>query len=154
MTPIIIFLHVALMFTAVAISYGPELLLVLAIRTGRVETVRAVTDVTARMQAAIPVFFFTGAGFGLLAAITLGLPLLAPWLVIAYVLFAYNMAIGAAVFGPWTARVANLSRELPDGPFPPEFAAIVTDARIRWLTLIDLIVIIVIVFDMVVKPFS
>jgi hypothetical protein len=142
------------MFTAVAISYGPELLLIIAIRTGRTEIVRAVTAVSERSNPAIPVFYFSGALLGLIAAINLGLNLLAPWLVIAYVLFAYNMIIGGAVFGRWATGVARQTRDLPDGPFPPDLAVVLTDRRIQVLTWIDLVVIITIVFDMVVKPFS
>lgn len=154
MNLLIVFLHVVVMFTAVAISYGPELLLILAIRTRRVETIRAVVGVTERMQVAIPVFYFTGAGLGLLAAIKIGYPLLTPWLVIAYVLLGYNLAIGGAVFGPWTKRVAVMTRDLPDGPVTSELDAVVNSPTIRWLTWIDLAVIVTIVFDMVVKPFS
>ena len=53
---LIVFLHVAFMFTAVAISYRSEPLLIIAIRTGRTEIVRAVTAVSARSNPAIPVF--------------------------------------------------------------------------------------------------
>jgi hypothetical protein len=151
---LIVFLHVAFMFTAVAISYGPELLLIIAIRTGRTETVRAVTAVSERSNPAIPVFYFGGGLLGLIAAIKLGLNLLAPWLVIAYVLFGYNMIIGGAVFGRWATGVAKRTSDLPDGPFPPDLALVLRDRRIQILTWIDLAVIIAIVFDMVVKPFS
>ena len=73
---------------------------------------------------------------------------------IAYVLFRYNMIIGGAVFGRWATGVAKRTRALPDGPFPLDLASVLTDRRIQALTWIDLGVIIAIVFDMVVKPFS
>jgi hypothetical protein len=128
---LIVFLHVVFMFTAVAISYGPELLLIIAIRTGRTEMVRAVTAVSERSNPGIPVFYLGGGLLGLIAAINLGYNLLAPWLIMAYVLFAYNMVVGAAVFGRWATGVAKRTRALPDGPFPPELALVLRDSASR-----------------------
>jgi uncharacterized membrane protein len=151
---LLVFLHVVSMFAAVAVSYGPLAVLQLAIRRGETQTVRAVTASARVVTLSIPFFYVIGAIFGVLAAFNANFNLLAPWLVISYVLFLVLMIIGAAVIGPWAERIGKVAAASPDGPFSPELQTIVTDQRVRLLRGVDGIAIVLLIFDMVVKPFS
>ena len=154
MFQLLVFAHIALVFSAVSISYGPQLLLGLAIRTGRVEVVRGVTAAAGPLVIAIPILYIAGGLFGLIAAINSGINLLAPWLVIAYVLFVLLTIVGARLVGPWAEHVGKLAAAAPDGPFPPELRATITDSRMRVIRIADFALVFLLVFDMVLKPFS
>ena len=65
----LVFLHIATMFTAVAISYGPLAVVRLAARTDRTETVRGVVAAGKPLGVAIPVLYVVGGLLGLAAAI-------------------------------------------------------------------------------------
>jgi hypothetical protein len=149
-----LWLHITVMFSAITISYGPAFLADLAYRSGRVSTLRGVALAAAPLGRFIPVFYFAGGLLGLVTAINFGYNLLAPWLLIAYVLFASAIVTGIgfnAKFGP---RVIQATADVPDGPLTPEITALFTDPRYRLVTTIDYVVVIAILFDMVVKPFS
>lgn len=149
-----LWLHITLMVSAITISYGPALLTELAYRSGRVEAVRGVALASQRLGPLIPVLYVTGGIFGLLTAINFGFNLLAPWLVIAYLLFAIAMITGFAFnrnFGP---RVVQATTGVPDGPLSPAITALFADPTYRLVTTIDYVVVIALLFDMVVKPFS
>lgn len=154
MFQLLVFLHIAVVFSAVSISYGPQLLLALAIRTGRVEVVRGVTAAAGPLVIAIPVLYITGGLFGLFAAINTGFNLLAPWLLIAYVLFVTLTIIGARLVGPWAEHVGKLAAAAPDGPLTPDLQAIIRDPRMRLIRWADFVLVFLLVFDMVLKPFS
>jgi hypothetical protein len=149
-----LWLHISLMFTAITISYGPALLTELAYRSGSVATLRGVALASAPIGRLIPVFYIVGGLFGLWTAINFGYNLLAPWLLIAYALFASAMVTGIgfnAKFGP---RLLQATADVPDGSMTPAISGLFTDPRYRFVTRLDLLVVIAIVFDMVVKPFS
>lgn len=154
MFQILVFLHIVSMFAAVAVSYGPLAMLQLTLRRGETQTLRAVTSSARVLTTSIPLLYVIGAIFGVLAALNVGLNLLAPWLVIAYLLFIGLMIIGAAVIGPWAEKLGKLSASAPDGPFTPELLAVANDPRIRVVRGIDAALILLLIFDMVVKPFS
>ena len=149
-----LWLHISLMFTAITISYGPALLTELAYRSGRVATLRGVALASAPIARLIPVFYITGGLFGLWTAINFGYNLLAPWLLIAYVLFAGAMTTGIGFNSKFGPRLLAATADAPDGPLTPEIVALFTDPRYRLVTTVDLFVVIAFLFDMVVKPFS
>jgi len=151
---ILLFLHIMFMFFGVTASYGVALFSAIARSSNEVARIRAVAGVSKRIAPLIPVLFITGLVFGLLTAITSSFDLLAPWLLIAYVLFAYAMITGGAVFARYGARVGQLAGPAPDGPPAGELKALLDDRRIQILEVIDVIVLIALIFDMVVKPFS
>ena len=111
--------------------------------------------VSARIGPIIPILFISGGLFGLLTAISFGtINLLAPWLVIAYVLFAIAMYIGAVENRKWGLQLGQLLRTAADGPLTPEITAMFTDRRVVALTIVDYAIVVVLIFDMVLKPFS
>jgi hypothetical protein len=149
-----LWLHISVIFTAITISYGPALLADLAYRSGSVSTLRGVALASAPIARLIPVFYVLGGLLGLVTAINVGYNLLAPWLLIAYVLFASAMITGIgfnAKFGP---RILEATAGVPDGPLTPAITALFTDPRYRFVTTLDVLVVIAFLFDMVVKPFS
>ncbi len=154
MFQLLVFGHIVLVFSAVSASYGPLLLLALAIRSGKVETVRGVTAAAGPLTKTIPILYVAGGFLGLCAAINIGFNLLAPWLLIAYVLFAFLTIIGAAFVGPWAERIGALAASAPDGQFTPKLIAVIDDSRIRSIRVLDFALVVALVFDMVVKPFS
>ncbi len=154
MSLFLVFLHILFMFSAVAISYGPLTIVTLALRGGRTETLRAVTSGAKTLAVAIPILYVIGGALGLVAAISSSVNLLAGWLVIAYILFAFLMGIGATLIGPWIERLATASAAAPDGPFSAEINVISADPRMRIVRVVDLVLVIGILYDMVVKPIS
>ncbi len=151
---LVLFLHIGLMFTAVAASFGVELFLYIAYRTGQVGVVRGVGAAVMRVGPAIPMLFVLGGLAGLATALSFGVDLLVPWLVIAYVGFGLAM-----VNGLLTSR--NLGRKLgpalataTDGPLTPEIQAIFTGREYVLGALFGVAIVFVLIFDMVVKPFS
>lgn len=154
LTPFLLFLHIATMFTAVTVGYGSGMVVELAHRTGQVAALRGVGMTVGRLEKVIPVLYITGGLLGLLTAISFGFNLLAPWLIIAYVLFLIAMVIGMVELGPRGKRLGMAIRNVPDGPIPAEISAILDNPRANAINVIDYAVVILLVFDMVVKPFS
>lgn len=149
-----VFLHVLSMVTAVTLAYGPGLLVRRAIATQHVPTIRAVTGLAGSFGRLIPIFFLVGLGFAILAIITEGFNPLQPWLLIAYVLFAAGMVSGGAVTGPWVGRVHEAALASPDAVASSELRAASDDPRQQLLFYLELAIVALILFDMIVKPFS
>jgi len=70
------------------------------------------------------------------------------WVLLALAAFAYSFISGAAFLGPESGRIKKLTAE--KGPSDPEVKARI--ARILKFSRIELVVLILIVLDMVVKP--
>jgi hypothetical protein len=149
-----LFLHISLMFVAITISYGPEVVLRIAYMSGQVAPVRGVHGAGERLGPLTPIAFVVAGLFGLLTAINFGFNLLAPWLVIAYLLFAAAMVTG--VFGNrvFVNRLGAILATTPDGPLTPEIRDLFSSTGHRALETYDFLWLPVLVFDMVVKPFS
>lgn len=151
---VFLFLHITLIFFAIIASYGPDIVLRLAFMSGQVATVRGAHVASVRLGPVMPILYVTAGLFGLLTAINFGFDLLAPWLVIAYVLFAIAMLTG--IFGDrvFTIRLGELLATAPDGPLTPEIKDLFASTSHRAVTAFNYVWIPVLVFDMVVKPFS
>ncbi len=155
LTLLLLFVHITVMFVAVMVGFGGPLVMRMAYMTGQVAAVRGAGMAFARLAPFIPILFVVGGVFGLLTAISWGLfPLTSPWLIIAYVLFAAAMVIGVVENAPWGKHLGALLAQTPDGPITPEIAAMFTDTRVVVMTVVDYAIVALIIFDMVVKPFS
>jgi len=150
-----LFLHIAVIFTAITVGYGVTLMLRIAYMSGQVGIMRGVGYAAGKVGPLIPILFIAGGLFGLLTALATGTDLLAPWLVIAYVLFVIAMLIGifenAATgrkLGP-LLMAADVSQ-----PLPAAVRELFDSPRARYLLVIDVLIPFLFVFDMVVKPFS
>jgi hypothetical protein len=154
MPQILLFLHITFFITAITISYGSLLLLRLTYWTGQVGNIRGVVLVTSRLGPLTFSMYMLGGIFGLLTAITFGFDLLAPWLVIAYVAFAIAVFAGVTENRTWPIRLAHALERTPDGPLTPEIHDLFMNRRTLSVLVIDIVWFPVIIFDMVIKPFS
>jgi protein-S-isoprenylcysteine O-methyltransferase Ste14 len=145
---LLLFLHILVMFTAVTVAAGTGLLvLVAAARGDRVLVSGALSLPVPKLA---PILYISGGLLGLLTALTFGYNLLSPWLVIAYVLFAMLAALGIFYSGPTFEKFhAVASDSTADGE---AFAAALRSFQID--TLVTYAGIVLIVADMVFKPFS
>jgi hypothetical protein len=149
-----LFLHIATMFAAVTLSYGITTLLRVAYGTGQTAAVRGVGMTAGKVGRYIPMLFVAGGIFGLITGITYGYNLLAPWLIIAYVLFVIAMILGVAENAPFGAKLGKLLMQTPDGPLTAEIRELFDEPRTVALLVVDYLVVILLIFDMVVKPFG
>ena len=151
---LLVFVHLAVTFTAVSMSYGSQLLLLAAIRSNRADSVRGVTSSTLLVGGIVPALFVVGGLFGLAAAWVAGFPLLAPWLVISYVAFAILAVSGVMLTGPNYDRLRSSLAGSGDGPLSSDTRKVISSTAFRGGVVLDLALLGLLVADMVVKPFS
>jgi len=150
-----LFLHIAVIFTAITVGYGVTLLLQIAYMSGQVGIMRGVGYAAGKVGPIVPGIFIAGGLFGLLTAIATGTDLLAPWLLIAYVLFVIAMLIGIFETAPTGRKLGPLLMAAdPSQPIPAAVRELFDSPRARWLLWIDVLIPFLFVYDMVVKPFS
>jgi hypothetical protein len=147
------FLHIATMFTAVAGTVFPEVILHLVANTREPRTIATVAHIAERFGKVIPVFFIGGAVFGLLAAWTGELDFTAPWLLITYVLFVIAIVTGIVSSDPWVARLRAAAVASGDAP-TAELSAVIDEPRAKYASAWLMLTTVVIIFLMVFKPGS
>jgi hypothetical protein len=148
------YLHILTMFSAVTASVGPELLLHRVAKTGDVRAIRHVFALDAPLGIAVPILFLVGALLGLITAFFEQRSYTEPWLIIAYIIFLIAFVAGGAFVGPWAQKVGKAAAASPDDKPSAELEELIQSRGAETATWITIIAIIVIVFDMVVKPFS
>lgn len=151
---IVVFLHVAVMFAAVATALGPAYILGRIGRSGDVPAIRRSFALAAPLGRAIPILYGIGALLGIVTIFTSHLNPFEPFLLIAYALFVVAGVVGARVNDPWFRRVVRLSAESSDQAPSPELAAALRDPLMRAVDWFDRLLVLAFIFDMVVKPFS
>ncbi len=143
-----LFLHILTMFAVVAFHSGPQILALAAARTGQTSALAAIGNLYARTGRAVPPLGIFGAVMGLATGLTGEFNLLAPWLLIAYALFVLLIVSGGVVSYPYIVRLGAAVRE--ERPDREELLG-------RRLTLIvtgDALIVVLIIADMVLKPFA
>lgn len=149
------FLHISTMIAAVTLALGPSYVFDRVAASGDVLATRAFLSRMAIFDRLIPGFFVTGAVLGLLAAATIGFNLLAPWLVVAYVLFIGMMGMHATVGNRWRTALGRVAAAVPAGTATSPDLATIASATVGkivyWTTVV---VTVITVYDMVAKPFS
>lgn len=151
---VFVFLHVATMFTAVAMTIGVPFLLRRIGKSGDVPAIRRSFTLAQPLIGAIPPLFILGAALGIVAIFTNGFNPFQPFLLIAYVLFILATVVGITVTAPWYQRVVKLSAESPDEAPSAELNAVLNDPRMDWNDWFDRVIILAFIFDMIVKPFG
>lgn len=151
---VLLFCHIATMIAAVAFSYGPGTVLFVAVRRRQYVLVRALIVAMAPFERLAPVLYTVGGLFGLATAIAFGFSILAPWLVIAYVLWVIATGTGITVHARYHQRLERLFEGTAEGPVTEEMERAIADPRERRAVALDYAVIGLLLFDMVVKPFS
>ena len=141
MTLVLLFLHVAAMFLAIAVHTGSQLFAWIALRWGPPGSILSVVQVYGRLGTVVPVLFVIGGALGLATALAFGYNLLAPWLVIAYVGFVAAAAYASRVSAP---TVKGLGGD----------AAAIDMNRVQLVIAGDAAIVAILIADMVFKPFS
>lgn len=141
-------LHIVTMFVVVAFHSGPQILTLVAARTGQGTVVAGVASMYARSGRAVPPLGIAGALFGIAAGLTGGFNLLAPWLLIAYGLFGLLVVYGGVVSFPYIVRLGEAVREAR--PNRDELLG----RRLTVVVAIDALIYVLIIADMVLKPFG
>lgn len=148
------YLHILTMFAAVAISVGPHLILRRISRSGSVAAIKTAFGAAKSIGQLVPIVFGVGALFGLLAAATGSLNFFKPWLIIAYVIFVVMSVLGARITAPWNMRVGKAAA-MNQGDTPSaELQAAVADPAIDTAFMISVIGIVLVLIDMIFKPFG
>jgi hypothetical protein len=149
----LVVLHVLVMFTAVAISQGPAILLYSAMRRGDVTAIRGVGDGFGRIGRFIGPMFGIGVIIGLVAVFVGGFDPLAPWLLIAYGLTVIAFLTPMLVTGPRMMRVIEAAAASPVEAPSSELRDAIRAAAgpVFW---VDAVLIVLFIVDMVAKPFS
>jgi hypothetical protein len=148
-----VFLHVTTMFLAVASSGGAEILVHRVAGTRDLPGIRTVLATYGVIARFIPILFLIGFAFGLTAVFVEGFNPFQGWLILAYVLFASGVAVGAIVNGGWANRLASASAQATDANDPAFVAALDDRSGIIGLWVFWLITV-ALVFVMIVKPLS
>jgi hypothetical protein len=145
------FLHIASMFTAVAATVTPEIVLHLVASSRDPRSITTFANVAERIGKITPAFFIGGAIFGLLAAWAGELNFTAPWLLATYVLFVVAIIVGITVTDPWVARLRHAAASSGDAP-SGELVAVIDDARSKIASAWLMATLVVIIALMVFKP--
>ena len=146
------FLHIAFVFSGIALIYGTEFLLHRIGRSNDTQSIRTAFGMAKPIATVAPAVFWVGVGFGIAAGILNGYNLLAPWLLATYVLVAILLVGGLTITVPWMNRVGTLAAAAPDGPAPAELTAVLHDGRVTTLMWASIVVDVAIVALMVFKP--
>jgi hypothetical protein len=152
-TALLVFLHISVMFSAVAISQGPAFMLYRAMQKHDVAGIRAIGGQFATIGPKIGMVFGVGVVIGLITVFVGGWNPLSPWLLIAYVLTVVAILTPRLVTAPRMMRVGMAAAQSPlDAPSPELRSEIAAATQpIYWL---DAAILVLFVVDMVVKPFS
>jgi len=145
---VLLYLHILTMFSAVAMAAGSSILVLLAARRRDRLLVASITGM--HLDRIIPPLYLAGGLFGILTGATFGYSLVAPWMLIAYAVFAALMVLGVLYSGPLMGRVHAVASD--QGADPQAFAEVMR--RFRLDTLVSLGGIALIVADMVFKPLT
>ena len=151
---IFVFLHIATMFIAVSGTIGPTLLLRRIGKSGDVPTIRRSFAMAGPILNVAPGLYGLGAALGIVAVFTNGFNPFQPFLLIAYGLFVVATVAGIRLNAPWFQRVTEAASASPDAAPSPELAAELESPISRFLDWFDPIIILLFIFDMVVKPFG
>ncbi len=147
-SPILLLLHIGTMFAVVALHSGPQILILVSARTGQPAAVAGIAGAYARSGRAVPPLGIAGVLFGIATALAGAFNLLAPWLLIAYALFGLIVVYGAAIVVPYIAGLGEAAREAR-----PTYEALI-GRRLSVIVAIDALIYVLIIADMVLKPFS
>ena len=147
------FLHISMMFAAVAGAVVPEVVLHVVANTRDSQAIATMAGIAERIGKVLPVFFVGGAIFGLLAAWTGQMDFTAPWLLATYVLFVTAILTGIFFSDPWVGRLRTAAAESP-GAVSANLEAVIDEPKAKIASAWLMFTIVAIIFLMVFKPGS
>ncbi len=148
------YLHIASMFFAVALALSGEIVLRAVANSAEVVAIRTTAARVRPLANISTVLFLAGVGFGILAALAGQIDLLATWLILAYVAFVAAMALGITISDPWVGRLERAAAESPPDAASDALRAVIADPLARAASWALMVLVALIVFVMVVKPFA
>jgi predicted integral membrane protein DUF2269 len=148
------YLHIVSMFFAVALAVSTEIVLRRVAASGDPVAIRTVVERLRPLGNVATLLFVAGVAFGIVAALTGQINLLAPWLLLAYVAFVAATLIGIFVTDPWTRRLEAAAVATTEGGTADALQDVLADPVARAATWTLMALIAVLVFLMVVKPFA
>ena len=148
------YLHVVSMFFAVALAVSTELVIRRVAASRDAGAIRTVVPRIRPLGSVATGFFLAGVAFGIVAALTGQMNLLAPWLLLSYAAFVGATLIGVLVTDPWAARLEAAAVATADGGSSDPLGAVIGDPVARAGTWALMLLIAALVFLMVVKPFA
>jgi predicted integral membrane protein DUF2269 len=148
------YLHIVSMFFAVALAVSTEVVLRRVATSGDAAAIRTVLPRVRPLGNVATLFFVAGVAFGIVAALTGQMNLLAPWLLLAYAAFVCATLIGVLVTDPWAARLEAAAVATAEGGPSDALQVVVGDPFARAGTWALMLLIAALVFLMVVKPFA
>ena len=148
------YLHIVLMFFAVALAVSTEIVLRRVASSGDAAAIRSVVPRIRPLGNVATILFTAGVAFGIVAALTGQINLLAPWLLLAYAAFVGATLIGIFVTDPWVARLEAAAIAAAEGGSSGALQAVIADPVARAGTWALMLLIAALVFFMVVKPFA
>lgn len=146
------FLHILSMFLAVTLLFSPDIVFYRAAAARDVHTMRRVGSLSRMVVNAGIILFFVGLAFGFLTALTGGFDLTAPWLIMAYVLVALIIVLGAAIENPHYIKV-SAAAERSGEQFSEELERLVR-SPLKHLGWLSAALYGGIIYTMVTKPFT
>jgi hypothetical protein len=148
------YLHIVSMFFAVALALSTELVVRRVATTGDAGAIRTVVPRVRPLGNIATILFLAGFAFGIVAALTGQINLLAPWLLLAYAAFVGATLIGIFVSDPWVSRLEAAAVATAEGGSSDALQAVIGDPVARAGTWALMILVAALVFLMVVKPFA
>jgi hypothetical protein len=122
--------------------------------SGDVRAIRATVPRVRPLGNIATILFLSGVAFGIVAALTGQINLLAPWLILAYVAFISATLIGILVADPWAARLEAAAVASPDDAPSDALRSVIADPVARAGTRALMVLVATLVFLMVVRPFA
>jgi hypothetical protein len=157
MEPFIVFkyLHIVSMFFFVAMALSAEVVTRRVAGTRDVAAIRATVKSVKLLNGPIAGgLLLSGLAFGVLAALTGQMNLLAPWLLLAYAAVVCAAALGFGIADPWVGRLERAAdASALDAP-SAELVAVIDEPVPRYATFALMFLVAFLVFVMVVKPLS
>lgn len=148
------YLHILAMFFAVALALSGELVVRRVAASADVRAIRTTVARARPLGNISTVLFLSGFAFGIVAAITGQINVLAPWLILAYVAFVAATLVGIFVSDPWTARLAAAAEASADDTPSDALRSIIADPVASAASWALMALVAALVFLMVVKPFA
>jgi hypothetical protein len=148
------FLHIAAMFGAVSIFVGQGVLTASIARTQDIRAIRRAVAAESRFNPAGGALFLLGLVFGFVTALTGGIDLTAPWLLIAYGLVGIIFVTGITYHAPLGRKLHALADASTETEPSEELRALILAPRARIVPTLDVVVWLAVIYVMVAKPFA
>ncbi len=148
----LVYLHVATMFIAFALTAGVGFFSSQVLRTRDVRTIRSVVPYANALTGVGGALLLIGVLFGIGAAAQFGISLTARWLVITYVLVAYIIIDGVFAQRPARQRIAIAAQASAEDRPSEELNRLLDNKRETVGGIISGLAYLAIIFLMIIKP--